>query len=543
MRKFLKFLLPLGFVTVCVIVLVLMYAGRPQAEKRPVEIKEPLVSVTPLFPAAQKIPVFTRGTVTPGTEIPLVSEVSGPVTFVSENYARGGFFKKGEVLIRVDGVEYDVTRKKADAQLAQALQLLKQAEAEKRVRGAAKGLTDNALARFDYQYQQAKAQYDAARAELESINMQKRKTTIAAPFDGRVRMASVNLGQYLRPGFQLGVIYAVNAAEVRLPLSDSQLNLVNIPYSFSGDATEGPKVKLVREYGGRKFTWEGQVVRSESGVDEFNRLLYLIASIPDPYAIDPLQPDRPPLTAGNFVEAEIEGKAFPALYQVPRRALRNGAQVWVVNQEQRLARKEIDILYKGRDVVFVRGGLASGDRVVLSQLDIAVEGMRVRTREEQTTLPPSEIAPVNDLLSGATPETAPVVEIAPVKAVDPIQIPAEAPAPVAESGSLLGAQQLQKLNDTLSNASPQQAAAAIQAARAAASALAPGASAEAREGAQKRVSALADLINETESTMEGGALVIPANGPPPVSPSVPPPATEGGVSSVSAPRILSESPE
>ena len=114
---------------------------------------------------------------------------------------------------------------------------------------------------------------------------------------------------------------------------------------------------------------------------------------------------------------------------------------------------------------------------------------------------------------------------------------------MAESGSLLGAQQLQKLNDTLSNASPQQAAAAIQAARAAASALAPGASAEAREGAQKRVSALADLINETESTMEGGALVIPANGPPPVSPSVPPPATEGGVSSVSAPRILSESPE
>ena len=540
MRKFLKFLLPLGFVTVCVIVLVLMYAGRPQADKRPVE---PLVSVTPLFPAAQKIPVFTRGTVTPGTEIPLVSEVSGPVTFVSENYARGGFFKKGEVLIRVDGVEYDVTRKKADAQLAQALQLLKQAEAEKRVRGAAKGLTDNALARFDYQYQQAKAQYDAARAELESINMQKRKTTIVAPFDGRVRMASVNLGQYLRPGFQLGVIYAVNAAEVRLPLSDSQLNLVNIPYSFSGDATEGPKVKLVREYGGRKFTWEGQVVRSESGVDEFNRLLYLIASIPDPYAIDPLQPDRPPLTAGNFVEAEIEGKAFPALYQVPRRALRNGAQVWVVNQEQRLARKEIDILYKGRDVVFVRGGLASGDRVVLSQLDIAVEGMRVRTREEQTTLPPSEIAPVNDLLSGATPETAPVVEIAPVKAVDPIQIPAEAPAPVAESGSLLGAQQLQKLNDTLSNASPQQAAAAIQAARAAASALAPGASAEAREGAQKRVSALADLINETESNMEGGAPVIPANGPPPVSPSVPPPATEGGVSGVSAPRILSESPE
>lgn len=373
-----KILLPIGLVVGALAVVTVLFLARPKAEKHAVTIKEPLVSVTTVGGQSIKIPVFTRGTVTPGTEIPLVSEVSGPVTFVSENFARGGFFKKGEILIKVDPVEYEVTLKKADATVAQALQLLEQANAEKRVRSAVKGVT-NELGRFEYQYDQAKAQYDAARAELEAVNLQKKKTIIYAPFDGRVRVGSVNPGQYLRPGIQLGLIYAVNAAEVRLPLSDSQLALVNVPFRFGTDGTDGPTVTLVGDYGGKKFYWQGQVVRAESGVDEFNRLLYVIAQIPDPYAIDVAQPDRPPLTAGNFVEATIDGRFYENIFLVPRRALRSGSMVWTVDADSRLKRKQVDILYKGKDVVYVKGGLTNGDNVVLSQLDVAVDGMKVRS--------------------------------------------------------------------------------------------------------------------------------------------------------------------
>ncbi|CBL45119.1 HlyD family secretion protein [gamma proteobacterium HdN1] len=376
MKKFMKILLPIGIVIGALAVVAVLFLSRPKAERHAIVIKEPLVTVTEVNPQNLRIPVFTRGTVTPGTEIPMVSEVSGPVTYVSENFARGGFFKKGEVLIKVDPIEYEVTLKKANATVAQALQLLEQATAERRVRSAVKGVT-NELGRFQYQYDQAKAQYDAARAELEAINLQKKKTTMYAPFDGRVRLGNVNPGQYLRPGIQLGLIYAVNSAEVRLPLSDNQLALVNIPYRFS-EGTEGPSVTLTGDYGGRKFHWKGQVVRSESGVDEFNRLLYVIAEIPDPYAIDPKQPDRPPLTAGNFVEATIEGRYFDQLYVVPRRALRSGSVVWSVDSDSRLKRHNVDILYKGKDVIYVKSGLQAGDHVVLSQLDVAVDGMKVR---------------------------------------------------------------------------------------------------------------------------------------------------------------------
>lgn len=520
-----KILLPIALVVGALAVVAVLFFARPKAERHAVVIKEPLVSVTTVTGQNLKVPVFTRGTVTPGTEIPLVSEVSGPVTYVSENFARGGFFKKGEVLIRVDPVEYEVTLKKASAGVAQALQLLEQATAERRVRSAVKGMTSE-LGRFEYQYQQAKAQYDAARAELDAVNLQKRKTVLVAPFDGRVRIGSVNPGQYLRPGVQLGLIYAVNAAEVRLPLSDNQLALVDVPFRFGTDGSEGPTVTLVGDYGGKKYYWQGQVVRAESGVDEFNRLLYVIAQIPDPYAIDVAQPDRPPLTAGNFVEAEIDGRYFENIFVVPRRALRSGSLVWTVNQENRLQRKPVEILYKGKDVVYVKGGLASGDNVVLSQLDIAVDGMKVRSAAAPQQINQEKVGPKNLLNdgienSGAMFQPKPGQ---PAPASDKTDTAETAPGEDTNTKArALEADVAKKLNQAKqawNDASPVDKMNAVKQAKeavtklseqvkAAGPATAPAATPKATqsvpsatEQARQALSPLADLINQTEAQMK-----------------------------------------
>ncbi len=569
-----KILLPIALVVGALAVVTVLFLSRPKAERHTVAIKEPMVSVTTVNPQSLKIPVFTRGTVTPGTEIPLVSEVSGPVTFVSENFARGGFFKKGEVLIRVDPVEYEVTLKKASAAVAQALQLLEQANAEKRVRSAVKGVTSE-LGRFEYQYQQAKAQHDAARAELEAVNLQKRKTIIVAPFDGRVRMGGVNPGQYLRPGVQLGLIYAVNAAEVRLPLSDNQLALVDVPFRFGTQGVEGPSVTLVGDYGGKKFYWQGQVVRAESGVDEYNRLLYVIAQIPDPYAIDVAQPDRPPLTAGNFVEAQIDGRGFEGLFVVPRQALRQGAQVWTVNAENRLERKPVEILYKGKDVVYVKSGLSSGDNVVLSQLDIAVEGMKVRS----SVVPPSnnqENINPNNLLDDGIQNSGSMFQPkdADASALEPESAKPEPAKPAVDAAAKLDAlnKKVDQAKQAWDNASVTEKAAAVNQARQTLTTLteqvkqsAPAAVASvkpaptAAEQAKAAISPLADLINATETQMkqtvqaaktapvinEPAASAPAANSPAAsataTAPAAPAPAPKGYITiPVSAPKTMSE---
>lgn len=555
MKKFMKILLPIALVVGALAIAAVLFFTRPKAERHTVAIKEPMVSVTTVNPQNIKIPVFTRGTVTPGTEIPLVSEVSGPVSYVSENFARGGFFKKGEVLIKVDPVEYEVTLKKASAAVAQALQMLEQASAERKVRSAVKGMTSE-LGRFEYQYQQAKAQHDAARAELEAVNLQKRKTIMVAPFDGRVRIGSVNPGQYLRPGVQLGMIYAVNAAEVRLPLSDNQLALVDVPFRFGTDGSDGPTVTLVGDYGGKKYYWQGQVVRAESGVDEFNRLLYVIAQIPDPYAIDVAQPDRPPLTAGNFVEAQIDGRYFENIFVVPRQALRQGAQVWTVNSENRLKRKPVEILHKGKDVVYVKGGLESGDDVVLSQLDIAVDGMKVRSANTPLEFKQENINP-NNLLNDGIENSGAMFQ------PGPGDTPPTKAAQVASQLQDDLKAKLDKANQTWRDASAVEKVQAVNQAKQTLTKLteqikatpsasqtaqpaSPSAANSASEQAKQAISPLADLINQTEAQMNAS---VQAAKTAPVETSTndvsanstPKPAPKGYITiPVSAPKTMSE---
>lgn len=413
MKKALKFLLPVLALIAAVGVSVVLFISRPPVEHRELNIKSPLVTVAPVRSETMGIPVFTRGTVTPGTEIQMVSEVSGQVLELSPNFANGGFFRKGEVLVKVDPIEYEVNLKRAEASKAQARQAMLQAEAEKKARSRIRNASKNQLASYDIQYRQAKAQYDATVAELEAVKLQKSRTTVRAPFDGRVRLAALNVGQFVRPGQQMGSIYAVDVAEIRLPLSDRQLALVDVPMRFQ-DGTEKtlPEVTLTDEYAGRTYSWKGKVVRAEGGVDERNRLLYVVAQVADPYSPDPNQPGRPELVAGSFVEATIDGRQFENVFEVPRKALRNGSQLWVVDDNSRLVEKDVAIIYKAKDHIYVSSGLEDGDKVVLSQMDIAVDGMEVRTQELQQDLQPEVPRKPDDLFGNSnTQKEKPVIQL------------------------------------------------------------------------------------------------------------------------------------
>lgn len=411
MTRVLKIVLPVAALLVAIVVSYLLFLTRPKVEHQQVEATIPLVSVAPAKAQALNIPVYTRGTVSPGTQIQLVSEVSGQVLEVSPNFANGGFFSKGDVLVRVDTLEYDVNIKRAEAAVAQAYQAYLQAEAERKARSRVRG-SNNALANFEVQFRQAEAHWLASKAELEAVKLQRERTVIRAPFDGRVLMAAVNLGQYLRPGLQMGVIYAVDVAEVRLPLSDRQLSLVDVPGRLNAeDSNKLPEVIISEEYAGKTYTWRGQVVRAEGGLDERNRLLYLVAHVADPYGSDPSQPGRPELVAGSFVEAKIAGRRFERIFPVPRRALRNGTELWVVGDDGRLDKREVGVLYKSKDMIYITTGIDDGDQVVLSQLDIAVDGMRVRTQQENNLQELEEVKSEQNPFAGRSPVNEAIREV------------------------------------------------------------------------------------------------------------------------------------
>jgi multidrug efflux pump subunit AcrA (membrane-fusion protein) len=181
-------------------------------------------------------------------------------------------------------------------------------------------------------------------------------------------------------GTAVARIYAVDAAEVRLPLSADQLAFVELPLDYRGEAREAtrPEVVLRASLAGQTHEWRGRIERTEGEIDTRTRMLFAVARVEDPYARGAGE-SRPPLASGLFVEADILGRVATNVVVLPRTALRGADRVLVVNGEERLSFRDVTVLGGDRASVVIGSGLDSGERVCVSPLDVVVEGMRVRT--------------------------------------------------------------------------------------------------------------------------------------------------------------------
>jgi hypothetical protein len=107
-------------------------------------------------------------------------------------------------------------------------------------------------------------------------------------------------------------------------------------------------------------------------------MVHVVAQVKDPYAKG-LDPERPPLAVGMFVEAEIEGRKVAGVAALPRAALRGRNEVLVVDGESRLRFRRVEVSRTTDVEVIVAGGLEAGERVCLSPLEAVTDGMPVRT--------------------------------------------------------------------------------------------------------------------------------------------------------------------
>jgi RND family efflux transporter MFP subunit len=360
-----------------------MVALRPEVETRAPEPQPPLVRVADVIPADIQLTVVSQGTVSPRTESQLVPEVAGRVTWVSPRFAAGAFFEEGEPLIRIDPHDYRLAVTRLAAEVARARLRLAQEEAEadvaRREWAELGGGEASPLTLREPQLADAKAALEAAEANLATAERNLERTEIRAPYAGRVRRKSVDIGQFVTVGAPVATLYAVDYAETRLPLPDDELAYLDLPLHYRGESQRGtgPRVTLRAEFAGRTFEWRGRIVRTEGEIDAASRMVHAVARVKDPYGRGD-DPSRPPLAVGMFVEAEIEGRKVADVVVLPRAALRGGSQVLIVTPEQRLEFRDVELLRKGREEVVVASGLAAGELVCLSPLEAVTNGMRVR---------------------------------------------------------------------------------------------------------------------------------------------------------------------
>ena len=332
-----------------------------------------------------RLNVHSQGIVTPRAESDLVSEVAGRVVKVASSFAAGGFFKQGEVLVVIDPRDYEFAITKAQAQVAEARKALLQEQAEvEQARSDWKVLGEGKPTDFTLRKPhliEAQAKFAAAEADLKSARLNRARTELRAPFDGRVREKKVDVGQYVTQGSVLARLYAVDIAEVRLPLASDQLAHLDLPLSYRDMELHraSTPVKLTARLAGQTHHWEGRIVRTEGALDEKTGMLYAIAQVHDPYGH---KNGRPPLFIGLFVQAEIIGQERQAIFVLPESALRSAHQVLVLDTEQRIQFREVEVLRSERDRILVSGGLKPGERVVISALETPMEGMQVRVEAD-----------------------------------------------------------------------------------------------------------------------------------------------------------------
>jgi RND family efflux transporter MFP subunit len=317
--------------------------------------------------------VNTQGEARPRTEIDLVPQVGGKIVYVSPNFIEGGIFRRGETLVRVDPSDYQVAVIRAEAAVAQAQQVLTREIAEGEIARAdyedlGRGEPSPLALRLP-QRQQAEAALQAAQADLENAKLQLTRTSVTAPFTGRVSSKSSDVGQFVAPGTRLGRIFSTDIIEVRLPFTDADLAKIDLPIAFIADSRDaGPPVELSTVIGGQRQVWNGRIMRTEGTYDTQSRALFAIAEVFDPYG-EGASDNGVPIAPGLFVDAKIEGKIFENALVIPREGLRVDDEIYTVDEKGNAEIRKVTVIDANPDRAVLSSGVEPGELVVLSPME------------------------------------------------------------------------------------------------------------------------------------------------------------------------------
>jgi RND family efflux transporter MFP subunit len=383
--RIIHFIVTLVFIGIGALVFVVLTATKPKLERTQPAVPKPMVSVARIKTRPQVVIIRGEGTVRPLREIQLVPQVNGKVVFVSRALVNGGEFQKGDVLLRIDPVDYQLAVTLAQARVKDSESKLKVAEEEAAVsreewqllyKADPKNNQIPALVAKEPQLAAAKAKLAADRADLQKAKLNLERTEIKAPFDGRVDEENVDIGQYAAVGQALATLFSINQAEIVVPFEDEDLYWFHVPGFTPGDEA-GSVVSVSTRVAGRESLWPGRVVRAEGKLDESTRMINVVIRVNKPYET------KPPLAAGLFVTVDIEGRTLENAAMLPRAALRENNVVWVVDKNGKLTFRKVSVARLTSDAVLVEGGLKNGEMVVVSSLKAVTDGMKVRFRQPQ----------------------------------------------------------------------------------------------------------------------------------------------------------------
>jgi RND family efflux transporter MFP subunit len=380
-----------GFLTILIIILgiagalfFIKFKKQPEQEEQGVKI--PLVKVEKVN--VRDIPMIIQGygTVTPKVEVDIIPEVSGKVVYIHPELKVGGLIRANEKMLQIDPRDYELAVMQAEAAVADAVVMLDKEKAEALV--AQKEWTQihgdaqptSTLVLREPQIRKAEATLDSAKAQLATAELRLERTILSLDFDILITSENVDIGQYIVTGQSLAKAYGTEAVEIFVPLEDNELawfDVFNnsILENDKNNSTEKTTATVKANFAGSQQIWNGYVVRTTGQVDRTSRMISVVVEVPEPFQFTE---GKAPLLPGIFAEVSIQGKTLHNAIAIPRDAIRQGNEVWVVNGDH-LNIKTLQIVRSDKDFAYVASGIDDQVNVIISSLDVAIDGMRVRT--------------------------------------------------------------------------------------------------------------------------------------------------------------------
>ena len=396
-----KILLPVIIIIATVILMMVIFKNPPKSSRgAPSKAPQMTVETTTLAPKTYQVMVQSFGTVKPRTQSVLFAQVSGQINYVSKQFRAGGFFEQGDILIQLDDRDHRAEVNIAQASLMSAKQNLQeeyarvnQAKADWKRLG--NGKAPNALVLRQPQYEAAKAQVLSAEAQLDKVKLSLERTSIVAPYAGRILKKNVDIGQVISSNTQLADIFAVDYVEIRLPIKNKDLPLMKLPeeYRNAHETSEANRIKtnndnsmisnvvISSDLMGNQI-WQGKIVRTESAIDEISQQLYVVAQIIRPYDGEYNQGAQ--IKMGQYVTAEITGREVDNALVIPSSAIYQGSYVYTV-EDGLLMRKEIKLGWQNGTESIVTQGLIAGEQLVLTSLGQVSSGTPVAIADKTSS--------------------------------------------------------------------------------------------------------------------------------------------------------------
>ena len=357
---------------------------KPKASKVKEVVKIiPLVTTTQALIQNHQIIIEAMGNVVAAKKINLVSQVKGEVIYTNNDFIAGGVVKKGETLLKIQPLDYQLIKlqKQSDVEKAEndlSIEMGKQKVAKKEysLLGANLAVKDQTLILRQPQLRLSQANLASAKARLKQAQLDLKRTTIKAPFNALIESQQVNVGSWQNAGTSLASLISTDEFWVEINLPVDRLALLNIPEFNSKNASKAV-ISYPNAWGSK--TRMAKIKRLKPNIDSKVRMARLLLSVKDPLSFKAQNKNQAKLLLGSFVNVNINAKTLKNVLAIPRRALRNGHQLWLLNKNNQLHIVNIKLLWKNRQQIFINAkSLAEHSKIIISDLSTPIENMQLK---------------------------------------------------------------------------------------------------------------------------------------------------------------------